>query len=71
MMLIKETTKWDVEYRQPNHTYLADDKMTKVYGYFKWHNPKEFMMFKNPTRLDRRYRTFDVIQKGYKFVGEQ
>jgi hypothetical protein len=69
MILIKETTKWDVEYRQPNHTYLADDKMHKVYGYFKWHNPKDFMMFKNPMRLDKRYRQFKIIKTGLKMKG--
>ena len=69
MILIKETTKWDVEFRQPNHTYLADDKMHKVYGYFKWHNPKDFMMFKNPTRLDKRYRQFKTIKTGLKMKG--
>jgi predicted DNA-binding protein (MmcQ/YjbR family) len=71
MILIKEITKWDVEYRQPNHTYLADDKMNKIYGYFKWHNPKDFMMFKNPTRLDKRYRQFKTIKTGLKMKGEQ
>lgn len=66
MILAKETTKWDVEYRQPNHTYLMSDSMSKIYGYFKWSNPKEFMMFKKPIRFDKRYRTFKVIQKGIK-----
>ena len=42
------------------------DSKSKMYGYFKWHNPKEFTMFKNPIRIDTRYRTFKVIQKGIK-----
>jgi hypothetical protein len=66
MILAKETTKWVCEHRQPNHTYLMSDSKSKIYGYFKWHNPKEFTMFKNPIRFDTRYRTFKVIQKGIK-----
>jgi hypothetical protein len=65
MILAKETTKWDSEH-QPNHTYLMSDSMSKIYGYFKWHNPNDFMMFKKPIQFDKRYRTFKVIQKGIK-----
>jgi hypothetical protein len=68
MILAKEITKWDVEYRQPNHTYLMSDSMSKIYGYFKWNNSKDFTMFKNPIRFDKRYRTFKIIQKGLKEV---
>lgn len=66
MILAKETTKWDCEHRQPNHTYLMSNNKEKIFGYFKWHNPKDFMMFKNPIRIDKRYRTFKVIQEGIK-----
>lgn len=66
MILAKETTEWDCEHRQPNHTYLMSDNKEKIFGYFKWHNPKDFMMFKNPIRIDKRYRTFKVIQEGIK-----
>lgn len=66
MILAKETTKWDVEFRQPNHTYLMSDNMEKIFGYFKWSQSKDFMMFKKPIRIDKRYRTFKVIQKGIK-----
>ena len=66
MILAKETTKWEDVSRQPNHTYLMSDNMEKVFGYFKWHNPKDFMMFKKPMRIDKRYRTFKVIEKGIK-----
>jgi hypothetical protein len=68
MILAKETTKWICEHRQPNHTYLMSDSMSKIYGYFKWHDPKQFQMFKNPLRIDKRYRTFKIIQKGLKEV---
>jgi len=66
MILAKETTKWDDVTRQPNHTYLMSDTKEKIFGYFKWHNPKEFTMFKKPIRIDTRFRTFKVIQKGIK-----
>jgi len=39
MILARETTVWESEL-QPNHTYLMSDGMTKIYGYFKFHNPK-------------------------------
>jgi hypothetical protein len=68
MILAKETTVWDCEHRQPNHTYLMSDSKEKVFGYFKWHNPKEFMMFKKPIRFDKRYRTFKVIKSGIKDI---
>lgn len=66
MILAKEITVWKDVSRQPNHTYLMSDNMEKVFGYFKFNNPKDFTMFKKPMRIDRRYRKFDVIQKGIK-----
>ena len=63
MILARETTVWVTEL-QANHTYLMSDNMSKIYGYFKFHNPKEFTKFKNPIRFDKRYRTFKIIQKG-------
>lgn len=66
MILARETTKWEDVKRQPNHTYLMSDNMEKIFGYFKFNNPKDFMMFKKPMRIDRRYRTFKVIQKNIK-----
>ena len=66
MILAKETTHWNDVAKQPNHTYLMSNNMEKAFGYFKWHNPKEFTMFKKPMRIDKRYRTFKVIEKGIK-----
>lgn len=68
MILAKETTVWDCDHRQPNHTYLMTNNKEKIFGYFKWHNPKDFMMFKNPIRIDKRYRTFKVIKEGIKDI---
>lgn len=63
MILAKEITVWKVEYRQPNHTYLMNDSMDKIIGYFKWNNPNDFMKFKNPQRFDTRYRKFKILQR--------
>ena len=68
MILAKEITVWEGEVGQPNHTYLMSDTKSKIYGYFKFHNPKEFTMFKKPIRIDTRYRKFDVIQKNFKDI---
>jgi hypothetical protein len=57
MEILKEVTKWDVEYRQPNHTYLVNNK-NQIVAYAKWHS-KEIMVFKSRTRLDTRYRKFE------------
>lgn len=71
MILVKEiTADWDVEYRPPNHTYLMSDSMSKIYGYFKWHNPNDFVLLRTPLRFDTRYRKFKILQKGYNFAGE-
>ena len=63
MILAKETTKWDGNFK--NHTYLLSDDMYKLYGYFKF-GTKEFKMFSKPMRFDKRYRTFKVLQKNLK-----
>ena len=62
MILAREITKWEIEFRQPNHTYLMSDSMDKIYGYFKWHNPNDFQMFSKPLRFDKRYRKFKVLK---------
>ena len=65
MIIAKEITNWAESY-QPNHTYLMSDSMSKVYGYFKWNDPKQFQMFKNPIRIDKKYRQFQVLKKNIK-----
>lgn len=71
MILVKEITHWEGVTRQCNHTYIMDESMTKSYGYFKWHNPKEFQMFSKPIRFDSRYRKFKVIKRDLYFVGQE
>ena len=66
MILVQETTKWEGVSRQCNHTYLMSDNKEYIFAYFKWNNPKDFMMFKKPIRIDKRYRTFKVLQTGIK-----
>ena len=57
MEILKEITQWEVEYRQPNHTYLVNNK-NQIVAYAKWHS-NEIMIFKSRTRLDTRYRKFE------------
>lgn len=68
MILAKEITVWECEHRQPNHTYLMSDSKSKIYGYFKWHNPKDFKMFTKPIRIDTRYRKFEILKKDIKDI---
>lgn len=57
MEIVKEITQWDVEYRQPNHTYLVNNK-NQVIAYAKWHS-NEIVVFKSRQVLDKRYRKFE------------
>lgn len=52
---LKEITDWNVEYRQPNHTYLFDGE--RAVAYRKWHTGK-VEWFKTPIRIDKRRRKF-------------
>lgn len=63
MILVKETTKWDGDFK--NHVYLLSDDMYKMVGYFKF-GTKEFKQFKKPLGFDKRHRTFKVLQKNLK-----
>jgi hypothetical protein len=43
MEILKEITQWDVDYQQPNHTYLVNAK-NKVVAYAKWHSAKDIQI---------------------------
>lgn len=60
MEILKEVTNWDVEYRQPNHTYLINKK-NQVVAYAKWHSPTDIQIFKTRQVLDKRYRKFEKV----------
>jgi len=59
MLALKEITKWEVDYKQPNHTYLVDGD--KILAYRQWH-AGEPIYCKVPVRLNRRYRKFVEVE---------
>lgn len=66
MILAKETTVWKDTAVKPNHVYLMNDSMSKVYAYFKWGNKTLFEKLKTPLTIDKRYRTFKILQRNIK-----
>ena len=56
MKIVKEITAWNVEHRQPNHTYLLNSK-GQIVAFAKWHGD-EIDELKSRTYLDKRYRKF-------------
>lgn len=58
MTVIREVTKWDVDFRQPNHVYLMDGD--KVLAYQKW-GEGEPIYFDTKRKLDKRYRKFEPV----------
>lgn len=57
MEIIKETTQWDVDYRQPNHTYLVNRK-GQIVAYAKWHS-NDIVVLNARTTLNKRGRKFE------------
>ena len=57
--VLKETTVWKVDFRQPNHVYLMDG--SKVLAYKKW-GEGEAIWFKEPGKFDKRRRTFQKLK---------
>ena len=57
MEILKEVTQWDVEYKQPNHTYLVNKK-NQVVAYAQWHS-NQITVLKTRNVLNTRYRKFE------------
>jgi hypothetical protein len=56
MEIIKEITHWQVDFAQPNHTYLINNK-NQIIAYAK-HHSIEITILKSRHVLDKRYRKF-------------
>ena len=67
MRALKEITEWNIDYEQPNHTYLIDDH-DKIIAYKKLHKGKSIF----PTTkflLNKRYRKFvEVDAAQFKYI---
>lgn len=55
MEAVREVTKWEVDYRQPNHDYLLDGD--RIVAYRPW-GTAEIRVLKGKVKLDRRGRKF-------------
>jgi len=60
MKVLKEVTKWDVDYRQPNHTYLLDGD--KIVAYKPWSGMEVRVSKTRKAKLDQRYRKFEEFK---------
>lgn len=58
MEAVREITKWDVEYRQPNHEYLLDGD--KILAYRKW-GQGDVITLSGKIKIDRRGRKFEKL----------
>jgi hypothetical protein len=56
MKYIKETTKYDLEYRVPLHTYIMDG--SKCVGYIKEGETKRVMFNKPSVHFSKKGRSF-------------
>lgn len=56
----QEVTRWDVDYRQPNHVYLVSGD--KAVAYVPWGKGKP-VYFRSFQRIDRRGRKFVEVRK--------
>lgn len=54
--ILKETTKWNCEFSQPNHTYLLGDS-GRIIAYAPF-GGDEIVVMKTQLKIDKRYRTF-------------
>jgi len=60
MILAAEITEWDNG--NFNHTYLLNNAMDRVIGYYK-RNEKDFTKFNKPLRFSTSRRKFNIIQR--------
>ena len=61
MEIIREITQWQVDFRQPNHTYLINAK-NQIVAYAKWHSKTDIQVFKSRNVLDKKYRKFEIVK---------
>ncbi len=62
---LKEITEWQVDFKQPNHTYLVDGD--KIIAYCPWHTGKPIFSTKKFV-LNKRYRKFvEVNARQFKY----
>lgn len=54
--ILKETSIWNCDSKQPNHTYLISDS-GNIIAYAPWHGDKVIIL-KSKMKLDKRYRKF-------------
>jgi hypothetical protein len=54
--ILKEVTEWQVDFKQPNHTYLVNKK-GHILAFAKWHS-NEIDIIKSKMILNKRYRKF-------------
>jgi hypothetical protein len=57
LKMLKEVTHWNVDFRQPNHTYLLNGK-GQILAYARWHSDTDIDILKSRSYLDKRYRKF-------------
>jgi hypothetical protein len=60
MIYLKETTKYDVDYNVPMHTYIM--KGARCVGYIKEGTSEEIMFSKPSAQFNKRGRTFKEIK---------
>ena len=59
MVVLKEITVWDVDYRQPNHTYLVDGD--RIVAYKPWHGSEIKPISLKLNRGGRKFVSADYV----------
>lgn len=60
MKFLKETTKYDVDYKVPMHTYIFDG--SKCVGYIKEGTEEKLMFAKPSVQFNKRGRSFVEVK---------